>query len=152
MLAHLVANRKRLGIARVLRGRACVVDGALLLDDGRYVVIEIKYRMGWLKACQAGWQLSQFAGSRLGRQYRPRAGIVFFEEFSADWARLRGAVESGWLQGCDYHATDPGHPKIPIHLVRFQRGRFQPVATMIGEALGGVRDNGAIKRSRPVRR
>lgn len=52
----LVNGREALGIKTVLAATNLLIDGGLVLRDGRFVAIEMKYRMNWLKACQAGWQ------------------------------------------------------------------------------------------------
>jgi hypothetical protein len=36
------------------------VDGQIELDNGNLYIIEIKYRMNWMKACQSGWQISKY--------------------------------------------------------------------------------------------
>ena len=73
-----------------------LIDGAILLDDGRYVLVEIKSQMGWLKACRAEWQLRIFLGLPEAKTYGSGVGIVFFETFSGDWGRPVGRTLRGW--------------------------------------------------------
>ena len=56
----LLEGRRTLGIRDVFRCKNALVDGALILMDDRALVVEIKLRMNWTKACQAGWQVRQF--------------------------------------------------------------------------------------------
>ena len=128
VLTFLIEHRQTLGIAQLLRAENLMLDAGLVLDDGRFVAIEIKYRMNWLKACQAGWQFGQFmrilpeAG-----QYRPVGGLVFFEEFTGDWARRLGQIERGWANWFADHAALPGDDTFRLNLVRFRQGHLETV-------------------------
>jgi len=79
-------NKDALGIRSVTRSKNRIVDGQIVLSDGRRLVVECKLRMNWLKACQSEWQFRHFlkridAGGASG----PVGGaIIFFEEFSGD--------------------------------------------------------------------
>jgi hypothetical protein len=63
-------------------------DGGLVLCDGRFIAVEMKYPMNWLKACQAGWQFEKFLVSAEGRYRYPRNGIVFFDALGGDGRAL----------------------------------------------------------------
>src|SRR5580765_6433056 len=60
----LLANRQQLGIKAVMRFAALRMDGAVELVDGNRLAIEIKFRMNWLKACQAEWQFRRFLAKK----------------------------------------------------------------------------------------
>src|SRR5207244_3643111 len=127
VLTYLIKHREILGIVRVFQAENLFVDGGLALDDGRFLAVEIKYRMNWLKACDAGWQFVAFTRRREAWQYRPVGGIVFFEEFSADWAKTmprQGGVERGWAHWYDTHAVLPGHKTFRLDLIRFRQGKL----------------------------
>src|SRR4051812_32685725 len=51
---YLLANREPLGIKKVFQFKNLWVDGAVELSNNRRLALEIKFRMNWLKACQAG--------------------------------------------------------------------------------------------------
>jgi hypothetical protein len=127
VLTFLIEQRQTLGVARLFHAENLLVDGALALDDGRFLAVEIKYRMNWLKACQTGWQFGQFTRMPESRQYRPVGGIVFFEEFSGDWARRLGQIERGWANWYADHAALPGDDTFRLDLVRFRQGRLETV-------------------------
>lgn len=130
VLTYLIKHRQTLGIARVFKGEKLRVDGGLALDDGRFLAVEIKYRMGSLQACRAGWQVGAFTRRREARQYCPVGGIVFFEEFSGDWARTikrLGGVERGWAYWYDDHAVLPGHKTFRLDLIRFREGKLSKI-------------------------
>jgi hypothetical protein len=96
------------------------MDGELQLIDGTVVAVEIKLRMNWLKACQSGYQLSEYL-SKSNPSGRPiKAGIVFFEQFSGDWARLvrSCSTERGWLK---WYRNHHKIRDVDYHLVRFTR-------------------------------
>ncbi|MGD0828356.1 MAG: hypothetical protein ABSA09_09785 [Desulfobaccales bacterium] len=56
----LFKNKISLGIQRIFRFESLYVDGQIELDNGNLYIIEIKYRMNWMKACQSGWQISKY--------------------------------------------------------------------------------------------
>src|SRR5262245_8651377 len=79
---HLYSNRTALDIHSVTRFRNRLVDGLIVLSDGPRLVVELKLRMNWGRACQAEWQFHHF----LERFDTPdkadpiQGAIVFFEE------------------------------------------------------------------------
>jgi hypothetical protein len=120
----LLKNKTRLGIQDVTRFKNRLVDGELVLSDGTRLPIEIKWRMNWMKACQAEWQIRHFLRAANGKKLRHRrGGIVVFEAFSADWARQIGsrALENGWSHWYVFHAHLDG---VRVDLLRFRRGKF----------------------------
>jgi len=121
----LVKGRQALGIKAVLAAQNMLIDGGLVLHDGRFVAIEMKFRMNWLKACQAGWQFEKFLASAEGRHRSPRSGIVFFAAFSGDWARSIGDVERGWVHWYTGHSV-LAQGAFRLHLIRFNRGCLYP--------------------------
>lgn len=125
VFTHLVEDRAALGITRVYRAHNLLVDGGVVLTDGRFMAAEIKYRMNWPRACQAGWQFSEFARSAEAREHGPAAGIVFFEEFTGDWARQLRGVERGWLNWYDGHCVLPAPASFRVDLVRFREGALE---------------------------
>jgi hypothetical protein len=98
-----------------------LVDGTLVLKNRRCLVVEAKYRMSWLKACQAGWQVGGFLQLPEGRRCRASGALIVFEEFSGDWARRRKGekIENGWFQWYTGHARLPSRPRFRLDLVRF---------------------------------
>jgi hypothetical protein len=44
---------------QVFEAANLLVDGGIELTDSRFIAIEVKYRMNWLKACQAGWRFGE---------------------------------------------------------------------------------------------
>lgn len=128
VLTFLVEHRQPLGVARLFRAENLLVDGGLILNDGRFLAIEIKYRMNWLKACQAGWQFGQFTRMQpAAGEYRPVGGVVFFEEFSGDWARRVGETERGWANWYAGHVALPGDDTFRLDLIRFRDNQLETV-------------------------
>ena len=121
VFGFLVTRKRELGIAQVLWFKNQLVDGALVLSDGRTVFLEIKYRLGWLKACQAEWQVRTFRRSVKGRPYRAASGIVVFEAFQGDWTDKLGDDERGWRNWYRDHCG----ADFRIVLVRFKAGRLE---------------------------
>jgi hypothetical protein len=115
----LFANSAALGIQSVVMFKNLVVDGQIVLLDGRRFVIEIKLRMNWLKACQANYQFRSFLGTTNEAKLRPVDGaIVFFKGFSGDWAKQSKKARNAWGWEAWYlnHAVVEGEP---IELLRF---------------------------------
>lgn len=117
----LFLNRIDLGIINVYRFKNNVLDGEIELQEGT-IPIEIKLKMNWLKACQSEWQFSQFL--RRQENNKLKHGIVFFEEFSGDWAikaksRQR---ENGWNRWYNEHYNNNN---LFLQLVRLQKGLIE---------------------------
>jgi hypothetical protein len=129
----LLAQRATLGVTDVWRCRNVRIDGLLDLADGRRLALEIKYRMNWEKACQAGAQFSWYR-KRRERSEKPLSGaLVFFEEFSGDWARRKPAwlLENGW----NYWYTEQNEVDgLRIDLVRLRGGKLDSYRTELAKA------------------
>jgi hypothetical protein len=125
VLAHLVQNRRYLGVAQVFSVANLWVDGLVRLTDGRLVPVEIKSVMGWRTACQAGWQFTAFTQSAQARALGPmRDAVLIFNRFDADWCRPVGDLaEKGFR---DFYGQPVAWADgIRLHLVRFHDGRLE---------------------------
>jgi hypothetical protein len=127
VLNFLHGNRAALGIQSTTRFRNRLVDGQIVLSDGWRFVVEIKLRMNWLKACQSEWQFRHFLKRfDSGGEASPvRGAIVFFEEFSGDWAKPRAKRKNvlGWEAWYLYY-RDAIDGK-PMDLVRLHDGKLE---------------------------
>ncbi len=124
---YLSEHKQEHGIKSVSKLGNVLVDGTLMLKNRRCLVVEAKYRMGWLKACQAGWQVGKFLRLPEGRRCRASGALIIFGGFSGDWARRRKgkSTENGWFHWYAGHAELPGRPRFRLDLVRFRRGRLE---------------------------
>ena len=129
----LLAHKESLGISELSRFRALLVDGELRLSDGRRLALEIKYRMNWTKACQAGWQFSQFLKTREAKERPVDGGLVFFEEFSGDWASKsrNRLLEVGWSRWYGGHSQVE---RLRIDLLRLRNGVYESFPAAIQAA------------------
>ena len=114
----LLANAAELDIKTVMKFTALLVDGAVELIDGRRLTLEIKFRMNWLKACQAEWQFRTFLKRHNAKAGPVAGGLVFFEEFSGAWQRPGKSkrFQDGWN-----HWYREGHSEVDgyrLHLLR----------------------------------
>jgi hypothetical protein len=107
---YLLAKKDELGIKSVIKFTALLVDGAVELLDGKRLAVEIKFRMNWEKACQAGWQFRTFLKRTDRRPFCVDGGLVFFEEFSGDWQRRAQSrlLENGWNHWYTGHSEVDG--------------------------------------------
>jgi hypothetical protein len=134
----LVNNKVDLGISTVKRFKNRLVDGEILLSDQRLFVLEIKFRMGWLKECQAEWQFRQFL-KRIGEQNAKRyhGAVVMFESFSGDWGR-KAKKDTDHSYGWDawyfaYHDKIDGKPMSLVMFSKDEKGiQHYPGATLGG--------------------
>ena len=120
VISFLWDNRRRYEIDELVRFRNSSVDGAIKSKDNN-IPFEIKYRMNWLKACQAIWQFNQF---RRLSSTPFSTGIVFFRSFSADWTRSprSSTIPNGWRNWYSDHATSE---RFTVHLVRLEDARLE---------------------------
>jgi hypothetical protein len=123
VFSFLWSHRRGLGLAKVSRCRAVLVDGIVELSTGEEVVVEVKYRMNWEKACQAEWELRNFLRRPEASDHHLVGGVVFFEEFSGDW--LRGAASRTRENGWNFWYGEYGHSHVdglPFDLLQFGNG------------------------------
>jgi hypothetical protein len=118
-------QKESLGIEAVSKCANLRIDGILDLDNGDRLVLEVKYRMNWHKACQANWQFSWFL-KRPEAKTRPIRGcLVVFEEFDGHgWQRRPASrlLENGWNYWYTEHSEVDG---FPAHLARFRHGALE---------------------------
>lgn len=122
----LLENKDQLGIRHVFRFHNLEFDGGIQLVDEKMIAVEIKLRMNWMKACQSGWQFTQFLQKNQMQSdpFLVTGAIVYFEEFSADWSRQAKSrvIENGW------NHWYIGHSKVDnyrIDLVRIRQGKLE---------------------------
>lgn len=126
----LLKKKDALNIQSVLKLENLRVDGEILLSNGQRLAIEIKLRMNWMKACQSEWQFTQFLKTGEARINPVNGAIVFFEEFSADWARPTGKsrpIERGWNHWYnDYYKSNCYKARdFSVHLIRYRKLKLE---------------------------
>jgi len=129
VFAHLEEKGSDYGIARVLRAKNLLVDGRVELTDGRFLGVEVKYCMNWPLACQSGWQFSQFLQRPEAAEWPASGGIVIFEKFTGDWARLLQGTERGWHGWYSGHECLPERQEFRIDLIRFAKNELKRCPT-----------------------
>jgi hypothetical protein len=129
----LLAHKELLGISEVSKFTSLRVDGRVELTDGRRLAVEIKYRMNGQKSCQAGWQFSWFLKQSEAKARPVSGGLVFFEEFSADWARKLPSrlLENGWTRWYSDHCEVEG---LRLDLVRLRNGIYESFPAALAAA------------------
>jgi hypothetical protein len=130
----LLAEKDSLGIKEVERFTGLRMDGAVQLADGRRLAIEIKYRMNWMKACQAGWQFSWFLKQPEAKQRPVDGGGVFFQEFAGDdWAKTMPPrlLQNGWTRWYNEHCLVDD---LRLDLLRFSGGRLESFSDALAAA------------------
>jgi hypothetical protein len=96
MFNFLLRHKDALGIQSVIRFKNLVLDGSIILTDGRRLVIDAKMRMNWLKACQSECQFRQFLKRPEAKTIPVGGAIIFFEEFSGDWNKKAKKAKNLW--------------------------------------------------------
>jgi hypothetical protein len=138
VLNFLLAEREHLGISHLWRCRSSRVDALAELDDGRRIGIEIKYRMNWEKACQAGHQFTWYRERVQTKETALAAGVVVFERFSGDWARHSPSrvLENGWNYWyADHHDVDG----LRIDLIRLSQNGMETYPEALAAAQAAAR-------------
>jgi hypothetical protein len=128
----LLAHKEQLGIKTVMKFSALRVDGAVELIDGKRFAVEMKFRMNWLKACQAEWEFRRFLTKKDRMPFPVEGGIVFFEKFSGDWGRKaeKRWLLNGWSNWYRGHSEVEG---LRLDLLQLRDGNLQcfPIAAAI---------------------
>jgi hypothetical protein len=121
----LLRLKDRLGIQTIYKFANLRVDGAIVLEDGRRLAIEIKLRMNWKKALEAGYEFRRFLLSDEAKVNSVTGAIVFFEEFEGSgWqgqpkCRL---LENGWNEWYRSHSKAEGYR---LDLFRIRQGELE---------------------------
>ena len=102
-LNFLLEKRKELGIKSLYRLKNAYVDGYIILENRKGIAIEFKYALNWNKNNVARSQIFNFKQEAIHNKLGfpvPYAGLIFFQNFSGDWARIQGAraFENGWYR------------------------------------------------------
>lgn len=121
----LLRNKEALGIETVFRFKNLFVDGAILLTDGRRLVVEAKLRMNWTKALQAESEFKRFLLTPEAKANPVSGVVVFFEAFQGDgWHRRAKSrmLENGWNHWYANYACIDGHR---ADLFRLSQGVFE---------------------------
>ena len=98
-------------------------DGLLELDDGKTVLLEIKYALGWAKCCEARIQFQWFLTSKAYDRLcikKPGNALIIFHHFSYDWAKE--AQKRRHLNGWSEFYTEENtlnKDLIKTHIVQF---------------------------------
>jgi hypothetical protein len=138
----LFENRLALGVDRIYRLKNQRMDGELHLADGDVVAFEVKYRMNWAKACQAGFQFRRYIefNAKSDAPLAVTAGVVFFEEFSGGWQKRWKSrpEELGWVAWYHSHRSVS---ELPFHLVRLRNRQMTTCVDIEDTTHRIVKDN-----------
>ena len=104
VFTFLFKNKSKLGIDKLFRIYNCRIDGALKLRDrSEFVLLEIKYRLNWFKACNARIEFQLFNNHFVNKltfidRNEIHSGLIIFEEFSGDWKKQakKRKRKNGW--------------------------------------------------------
>lgn len=124
----LLDNKKPLGIDKVYKAENCRADGLIELSNRKQIAIEIKMNMNWNKACVAVTQFRSFLKMVKKKEIMLDWAIVFFDDFSGDWARntkIRNGKENGWKHWYNPIECLCEIDKIPVYLLRFHEGKLE---------------------------
>jgi hypothetical protein len=107
VLNFLFRSKHALGIQAIFQFANLRVDGAIVLVDGRRLVIEIKLRMNWKKALEAGYEFRRFLLSHEAKANPVTGAIVFFDQFEGSgWHEQPNCrfLEDGWNEWYRSHS------------------------------------------------
>jgi X-X-X-Leu-X-X-Gly heptad repeat protein len=99
------------------------------------LAVEIKLRMNWSKALQAGAEFRRFLQSTEAKAHPVRGAIVFFEAFEgAGWHKKAKSrlLENGWNHWYASHCDVEGYR---ADLFRLCGGKFESYGQAMGDAL-----------------
>jgi hypothetical protein len=121
----LLDNMDALGIQTIFMFANLRVDGAILLVDGKRLAIEIKLRMSWKKALEAGYEFRRFLLSNEAQEHPVDGAIVFFEEFKgSSWHKQPQCrfLENGWNEWYRSHCK---YDEYRLDLFRIRKNEFE---------------------------
>jgi hypothetical protein len=127
----LLDKKDTLGIQSVIRFKNLRVDGAIVLANGRRMVVEAKFRMNWKKALEASYEFKRFLLSEQARTNPVNGAVVFFEKFEGSgWDRTPKCrlLENGWNEWYrSFHRVE-GYP---LDLLRLHEGVVESYSTAL---------------------
>ena len=110
VLNYLFKNKGPLGIKEVYEINRYLVDGAIILEDERLTLLEMKYALSWYTNNVARAEIQRFMMEKLYENFdnhqKPVRAIVVFEHFSRDWGEIRispshnfsSKLSDGWFR------------------------------------------------------
>lgn len=79
------------------------VDGVLKLDDGRIILLEIKYALNWKNCCNARVEIQRFLLEKFSEinnflTQEPERALIIFDHFNGVWKNKtkEHKHETGW--------------------------------------------------------
>lgn len=103
---HLFEKRDDLGIKKIYELQNMRVDGLLRLDNGKIVLLEIKYALNWQTCSNARVEVQTFIEDACIQEefhkHIPKkqleGALIIFRHFSGDWQRrtVNPKRENGW--------------------------------------------------------
>jgi hypothetical protein len=119
---YLYKHKASLGIKTLYRFTNLLIDGVMLLDDGRLVALEIKYALNWFKDCNARVEFARFFEEKKyndAHLKRPENALIIFDHFSGDWERQ----QSGWRKFYEEETVLRNKfPPIPVDIAQLTEG------------------------------
>jgi hypothetical protein len=146
----LLASKDALGIQTILQFANLRVDGAIVLLDGKRLAIEIKFRMNWQKALEAGYEFRRFLLSDEAKANPVSGALVFFEEFQgAGWhvqPECR-TLENGWNEWYRAHSRFEGYR---LDLLRIRKGELQNFSDALATSRVSKKDAPSVMGANPA--
>ena len=109
------------------------VDGAIELENGNMILIEVKFALNWKNSCNARIEIQRFnKNQKISGYFNGKfpsklvsGALIVFNRFSGDWNRQRGDSnkEMGWFSFYE-EECEIDFPCIPLHIVRLDEKGF----------------------------
>lgn len=134
VFGFLLASKEALGIQTVLQFENLRVDGGIVLIDGTRMAVEIKFRMNWQKALEAGYEFRRFLLSDEAKANPVKGALVFFEEFQGSgWHSKPNCrfLENGWNEWYRNHCRFENYR---LDLLRIRRAELEDFERALAKA------------------
>lgn len=131
-LNYLFEKGKEIGIEKIYKIENGRVDGAAILKDGSFILLEMKNGLSWSTSCVARIEVQRFIVEKFFEKFdsklAPVRAIIVFKEFSSrDW---KGNTKNPEFQDGWYHFYDEEKilrkesENLPTDIVQFKDGFF----------------------------
>lgn len=141
---HLFDNVEKHAIEKIFVANNMRVDGLLELDDGKVILLEMKYRLNWFKSSNARVEFQTFVTDPLIQkefqkhfpEKQPEGALIIFERFSHDWEKRtwNSLHEDGWSLFYEEEETlRKKFPTIPVDVTQFVGNELIPAPWLCNE-------------------
>ena len=130
---YLLNNKSTLKIKGIYKLNNSRIDGLIEFENGELSMLEVKYRLSWIKCCNARIEFENFMRRETYNHHKiklhnpPTSGIIIFENFDGDWNRktIDKEVANGWTKFYEEQKHFEKSKSMKIDIVQLKENKLE---------------------------